>query len=63
MAEKRAFSPAFVKAHLELVNCTLAVSFSNDDAVEELARSYGAVALLDKMRLYSDLVPTIMQCQ
>jgi len=60
MPEKRAFTPAFVKAHLEPVERTLAVSFSNDDAAEELARSYGAFALLDKMRLYSDLIPTIM---
>jgi chemotaxis response regulator CheB len=62
MPERRALTPAFVKAHLESVDCTVAVSFSNDDEAEELATSYGVFALLDKMRLHSDLVPTIMQC-
>jgi chemotaxis response regulator CheB len=59
MAEKRAFTPELVKSQLGCV-CTLAVSFANDDEARELAESYGAVSLLDKMKLYSEMVPAIM---
>jgi hypothetical protein len=38
------------------------VSLSNDDEAKALAESYGASALLDKMSLYHQLVPAIMQC-
>jgi hypothetical protein len=50
-----------VKAQLRGV-CTLAVSLSNDDEAKALAESYGAVSLLDKMNLYSEIIPAIMQC-
>jgi hypothetical protein len=39
----------------------MAVSFSNDDEARNLAKRYGATALLDKMNLYHELVPAIMQ--
>jgi DNA-binding NarL/FixJ family response regulator len=63
MAEGRNFAPNFVKSQLVSVACVLAVSFSNDDEAKDLAKSYGASALLDKMSLYDELVPAIMQCQ
>jgi two-component system response regulator NreC len=59
MPEKRNFSPALVKAQLASVDLILAVSFSNDDDARALAQSYGAAALLDKMTLYSALIPAI----
>ena len=62
MAEKREFAPELVKTQLGCV-CTLAVSFSNDDEARDLARSYGAVALLDKMTLFNEIVPAIMRCK
>jgi DNA-binding NarL/FixJ family response regulator len=62
LAEKRDFKPHIVKAQLAGVRNVVAVSFSNDDEARNLAKSYGAAALLDKMRLYHELVPTIMQC-
>ena len=62
LAEKRDFTPAFVKSQLVTVNHIVAISFSADDEAKELARSYGASALLDKMKLYNELVPTIMRC-
>jgi DNA-binding NarL/FixJ family response regulator len=62
LAEKRAFKPHIVKSQLAGVKNVVAVSFSNDDEAQELAKSYGASALLDKMSLYHQLVPTIMQC-
>ena len=62
MAEKREFTPDLVKSQLGCV-CTLAVSFSNDDEARQLAESYGAVALLDKMKLFIEMIPAIMRCQ
>src|SRR4030088_1832633 len=51
--EKRDITPALVKAQLGTV-CTLAVSFSNDSDAKDLAASYGAATLLDKMTLYDE---------
>ena len=61
MPQKRQFSPALVKAQLASVDL-IAVSFSNDDEARALAESYGAVNLLDKMKLYGDLIPAIKRC-
>jgi chemotaxis response regulator CheB len=58
MAEKRGFAPDLVKLQLHSV-CTLAVSFANDSDSNALAKSYGAATLLDKMTLYTDLLPAI----
>ncbi|MDP9337575.1 MAG: hypothetical protein M3P45_01770, partial [Acidobacteriota bacterium] len=52
---------AFVNSQLASVDHIVAVSFSNDDEAKNLAESYGAAALLDKMNLYSDMIPAIMQ--
>jgi DNA-binding NarL/FixJ family response regulator len=62
LAEKRDFTPAFVKSQLVTVKHIVAISFSIDDEARELARSYGASALLDKMNLYNELVPAIVRC-
>lgn len=62
MAEKHDFPPALVKAQLSTV-CTLAVSFSIDQDSKALAESYGAIALLDKMLLYTDMIPAVLRCQ
>jgi chemotaxis response regulator CheB len=62
MAEKRDFRPELVKSQLACV-CTLAVSFSNDDEARLLAERYGAVALLDKMKLFDEMIPAIMRCK
>jgi DNA-binding NarL/FixJ family response regulator len=58
LPEKWAVAPALVKAQLGTV-CTLATSLSNDTEANALAQSYGAATLLDKMTLYTDMVPTI----
>jgi chemotaxis response regulator CheB len=61
LPEEREFTPELVKAQLRGV-CTVAVSLSNDDEAKALAESYGAVSLLDKMNLYSEVIPAIMNC-
>jgi DNA-binding NarL/FixJ family response regulator len=62
LPEKRDFTPAFVKSQLAGVAHTLAVSFSNDPEAKALADSYGATALLDKVNLYTQMIPAIMRC-
>jgi DNA-binding NarL/FixJ family response regulator len=59
LPQKRELQPPLVKSQLSCVNYTLAISFSNDEEAKSLAASYGAVALLDKMSLYSQLLPAI----
>ena len=59
LPEPGGFSPAVVKAQLQTVR-TVAISFSNDMESAALAESYGATALLDKMRLYSQMIPCIL---
>lgn len=61
LPEEREFTPELVKSQLRCVR-TLAVSLSNDDEAKALAESYGAVSLLDKMNLYSEIIPAIMRC-
>jgi DNA-binding NarL/FixJ family response regulator len=62
LPERRNFPPHLVKAQLNSVPCTLAVSISNDDEAKALAESYGITILLDKMNLYSEMIPAILGC-
>jgi DNA-binding NarL/FixJ family response regulator len=39
----------------------LAISFANDDEVKALADTFGAVRLLDKMKLPEELIPAILE--
>lgn len=39
----------------------VAISFANDIEAEALAASFGAAKLLDKTKLFDELIPTIMQ--
>jgi len=62
MPEKRNFTPTFVESQLVVVSHALAMSVANDEAAKALAESYG-VALLDKMHLYTDMIPAILRCR
>jgi DNA-binding NarL/FixJ family response regulator len=61
LPQKRDLQPPLVKAQLGCIKHTLAISFANDEEAKSLAASYGAIALLDKMSLYTELLPAIMQ--
>ena len=61
MPQKRELNAPLVKAQLACVPYTIAISFANDQEAKTLAASYGAVGLLDKMSLYSQLLPAIMR--
>ena len=62
LPEKREFAPELVKSQLISVKHILALSFSNDDEAKILAESYGVAALLDKMKLYNQMLPAIRRC-
>jgi chemotaxis response regulator CheB len=61
MMKESDLPPASVKARLKSV-CTVGISISNDQNTKAIADSYGAVALLDKMTLYTEMVPAILRC-
>lgn len=50
-----------VKSHLNHGSRLVAVSLANDDEAKSIADSCGAVTLLDKMKLTTELIPTIIR--
>jgi DNA-binding NarL/FixJ family response regulator len=62
MHDERDYLPELVKPpHLLNAKCIIGVSFWNDADIEAFAETYGAVTLLDKTNLYSELIPAIKQ--
>jgi DNA-binding NarL/FixJ family response regulator len=61
MPGENLFTPATIKDHFH-GSCLLAMSIWNDEQTASLARSYGAVKLLDKSSLASTLFPAIEEC-
>jgi chemotaxis response regulator CheB len=60
LPQPEVFTPAIVRAQLRCVP-VLAISLDNDNEAHALAESYGALCLLDKMTLYSQLIPAILE--
>jgi DNA-binding NarL/FixJ family response regulator len=62
MRDEREYKPELVKSQILLhTKCIVAMSLWNDDDAKALAKSFGAHVLLDKMNLYSELIPAIKQ--
>ena len=61
MPGEKLFTPATIKGHLH-GSCLLAMSVWNDEETANLAKSYGAMKLLDKNQLTSTLMPAIEEC-
>jgi DNA-binding NarL/FixJ family response regulator len=62
MPDEREYKPAFVKSQiLSHTKCIVAISLWKDADTKTLAETFGAHVLLDKMNLYSDLIPAIKQ--
>ncbi len=60
MPDDLGLSPQEIKSQLDRLGSRLiAMSFWNDEDTQALARNLGAVVLLDKMRLVSELIPAI----
>ena len=64
MPDEHRYSPEIVKGPLlENSGCILAMSVWNDEDAKALAKNIGAVALLDKAHLFSNLISSIkMYC-
>jgi len=58
---EHSFDPTNIRIHLR-GSCLLAMSVWNDEETASLAKSYGAVKLLDKSQLASTLIPAIEEC-
>jgi DNA-binding NarL/FixJ family response regulator len=62
MRDEREYPPELVKSQILLhTKCIVAISLSNDSEAKALAGRFGAHVLLDKMKLYSELIPAIKQ--
>jgi hypothetical protein len=60
MPNEKNYLPESVKLQvLEHAGCILAISVWNDSEAKALAEQFGAKALIDKARLFSDLIPAI----
>jgi DNA-binding NarL/FixJ family response regulator len=60
MRDNHECPPPIVKSYVEQHGaCVLAISLSNDEKARALAESFGAKALLDKVNLFSELLPAI----
>jgi chemotaxis response regulator CheB len=53
--------PLDVRIQLNHGSRLVAISLANDEEAEALAESFGAIALLDKMNLFDELIPAILQ--
>ena len=63
MPDEREVPPHHVRAHLSAADArVLAMSVWNDDTTRTQATSFGAITLLDKMKLGVELIPAIRQC-
>ena len=60
MPEKDCIAPTKVKSLLNGANI-LAITLGADDVKEELLRGIGAAKLLDKMDLFEQLIPAILE--
>jgi two-component system response regulator DevR len=62
MPDERQYTPKLVKSQiLSHTKCIVAISLWKDADTKALAASFGAHVLLDKMSLYSELIPGIKQ--
>jgi chemotaxis response regulator CheB len=61
LACRPGITPLDVRTNLNHGSRLVLISLSNDEEAEALAESFGAVTLLDKMKLFDDLIPTILQ--
>lgn len=62
MHDEREYPPEVVKPCVLLnAKCVVAISIWNDADATALAESLGAAVLLDKTKLYAELIPTIKQ--
>jgi chemotaxis response regulator CheB len=60
LACQNGITPLDVRTNLNHGSRLVLISLSNDEEAEALAASFGAVTLLDKMKLFDELIPSIL---
>jgi DNA-binding NarL/FixJ family response regulator len=60
LACRPGITPLDVRTNLNHGSRLIAVSVANDEEAKAQAQSFGAVKLLDKMKLFDELIPTIL---
>jgi DNA-binding NarL/FixJ family response regulator len=58
LACQPSITPLDVRTQLNHGSRLVAISVADDDEAKALAESFGAVAFLDKMKLFDELIPT-----
>jgi chemotaxis response regulator CheB len=61
LACRPGITPLEVRTNLNHGSRLVAVSIAIDEEAKALAQSFGAVRLLDKMKLFEELIPTILR--
>jgi DNA-binding NarL/FixJ family response regulator len=62
MPDEKEMSIADIKSHLRGTQ-VLAMSLWTDDETKTLAAKFGAIMLLDKTKLFTDLLPAVRRCE
>jgi chemotaxis response regulator CheB len=60
LACRPGITPLDVRTHLNHGSRLVAVSIANDEEATAQAQIFGAITLLDKMKLFDELIPTIL---
>ena len=61
LASQPGIEPLDVRTQLTHGSRLVAISLAKDEEAVALAESFGAITLLDKMNLFDELIPTILQ--
>lgn len=61
LASQPGIEPLDVRTQLNHGSRLVAISLANDEEAVALAESFGAITLLDKMKLFDELIPAILQ--
>jgi DNA-binding NarL/FixJ family response regulator len=63
MSDESNVTPQDIRSQLSASNArVLEISIWNDEDTKAIANSFGAIKLLDKMKLETELIPAIKQC-
>ena len=64
MPDDRSFSADFVKANLSgsrVLAMSLSGDYESEEEIRRIAEGFGAVTMLDKMKLHDELIPAILR--
>ena len=62
LGDENSITPSKIKSAF-VESRVIAMSLANDSDTQKIAEAYGAVALLDKMTLANNLIPSLKRCR